>query len=255
MGRSLTISILVHVALLALLIWSDRLRLSFLQSERERLKASGVTQIDITYKPTDTAMRKGREKRDLPPPDVAVPPPPPEDKSPTLKEKKDKKKEAEAKKKAAEAKELEAAKRNKEKLLEKFKRDARAEDRPKPKIDNFPVSQKGEVGARGTGGRSQRTLSPAELALQGAMRKYFEFPEAREFRKAYPNIEGYIEVSLVGIGDHFSIRALRILATTGFTALDRSCEVAIRKAIDEETFSHDVVKELSGKDSAVICKP
>lgn len=252
------ISLAVHILLVSFLIYSDRIKLGFLKSKNKPL-ASSTIQIDLTYKPTDTAMRLGKEIRNLPPPDIA-PPPPPAPEAPTLKEKtakkeKEKKAKEDAKRKVSEKREIDKARQSMKNIFDKLKREASREDRPPPKIDNFPTNEKGEIGARGTGGRGQRILSPAEQALQAAMRRHFDLTDARTFRKANPNAEGYIEVALVGVGSQFQIRALRILDSTGFVALDQSCERAIRTAIDVESFSTDVVKELNGKESAILCRP
>lgn len=250
-----------HAILFALLIWSDKIQLEFLKSKNFRKDAGSVLSVNLTYKPSDTAMRLGKEKRDLPPPDVKIPPPAPD--APTLKEKKTEKvkerktkKEAdEEKRKIAEKKELERLKKSTKSILNKLKFDAKREDRPPPKIDNFPTHEKGEIGARGTGGRGQRILSPAEQALQSAMRRHFDLIDARNFRRINPNAEGYIEVSLIGVGSQFKIKSLRVLESTGFVALDQSCERAIRVAVDEESFALDVIQELNGKESSVLCQP
>jgi len=246
MGKSLTLSLIVHALLAALLVWSDKITLEILKRNREKKLASSVIQVDLTYKPSDTAMRKGAETRDLPPPDIAPAVKMPEAAAPKLKK---------PAKKLDEKNDLKKAKNDLKDILKKMKTEARKEDRPPPKIENFPTSHKGEIGARGTGGRSDRLLSPAELALQAAMRRHFDLTDARNFRKAYPNAEGYIAVELTAVANQFQIRGLKVLESTGFDILDQSCERAIRAALDEETFAPDVLQELNGKDSAVICKP
>ncbi len=243
MSKSLVISIATHAVLFVLLVYSDRLRLEILKKQREKRLASGAIAVEL-YKPTDTAMRKGKEKRDLPPPDVKVPPPPPD--APALKVTKLNKKEK---------KDLDKTKNQLKDILKQMKREAQAEDRPPPKLDNFPTSQQGEVASRGTGGRSNRVLSPAEQALQSAMRRHFELIDATSIRKKYPNAEGTIAISLVGVGQQFQIRSLEILESSGLTMLDQSCERAIRTAIDSETFSSDVVNELNGKEAELLCRP
>jgi hypothetical protein len=87
------------------------------------------------------------------------------------------------------------------------------------------------------------------------MRKYFEMPEAGNVRKKYPGISGYIQVYLVSNGDQFVIRSLKFIERTGLPVLDQSCEQAVRRAIDTETFSADVVAELNGKESGITCTP
>lgn len=240
------ISLIVHFVLVGLLVYTDKIQLSFLKSIRNRELASSTIQVDLTYKATDTAMRLGKEKRDLPPPDISTPPPPPD--TPKLKERLTK---SEKEKK----KEVQRAKSSMKNIFDKLRQEAKREDRPAPKLDNFPTNDKGQIGARGTGGRGTRILSPAEQALQAAMRRHFDLTDARNFRKINPNAEGYIQVALIGAGSQFNIRSLRVLDSTGFVALDQSCERAIRTAIDVETFAPDVVAELNGKESSILCRP
>lgn len=250
MRKSLAISVFAHALLVALLIWGDQIHLEIQKKRMERRDASSVIQIDLTYKASDSAMRLGKQKKDLPPPDVKIPEREVVKEKITVKEKLKEKKD-----RISEKKEVLNARNILKNTLSKLRNESEKEDRPIPKIDNFPLNEKGEVGARGTGGRGQRTLSPGELALQAAMRRHFGLTDAKNFRKSYPGASGYLEVALVGVGDQFEIRSLRILESTGFTILDQSCERAIRSAIENEKFSNDVIAELSGKDNPVICKP
>jgi len=258
MKNALILSLIIHAILIALLVWSDELQLEYFKSKKIMKDASTALEISgLPYKPSDSALRLGREKRDLPPPDIKVPERQPD--APVVKEKQTpkvkEKKTPDDKKKISEKREVANAKQSMKSILDKLRNDAKKEDRPPPKIDNFPTHEKGEVGGRGTGGRGKRLLSPAEQALQSAMRRHFDLVDARTFRKVNPNAEGYIEVSLVGVGNQFRIKTLRILESTGIKALDQSCERAIRVAIDDETFAMDVIRELSGKDSAILCQP
>jgi outer membrane biosynthesis protein TonB len=254
MKKSLIVSLVLHALLVGLLIWSDALKFGLMKTQKERMAASGITVIDLTYRPTDTAMRKGKERKDLPPPDVPPPPSSSRDPSPVVQKKTQKA--APTKKDSPSPKRAPAqAQKEVSSILDRLRKEAAQENRPQPKVNNFPVTEKGEIGARGTGGRSTRTLSPAEMALQAAMRRHFEFPEAQAFRRANPNVEGAIEVSLVGLGNQFRIRSLRVLESTGYALLDRSCERAIRRAIDDETFAPDVIQDLNGKGSSILCRP
>jgi len=245
MSKWLAISIASHLVLLALLIWSDRFAFLMIKRDLQRQQASGVVQVDLSYKATDTPMRLGQQKKDLPPPDVAIPKKAEPDRAPTSK----------TKKTPSKKEDKEAPTKNFKNIFDQFRKEAREENRPLPKIDNFPMSQQGEKKSLGTGGRSQRTMSPAELALQSAMRKYFEMPDATNIRSRFPGISGFIQVYLVSNGDQFVIRSLKFVERTGLAALDQSCEQAIRRAIDSEVFSSDVVAELNGKESGIICSP
>jgi hypothetical protein len=245
MSKWLAISTTLHLVLLALIVWSDRF--SFLISKNSlKQQASGVVQVDLAYKPTDTPMRRGIQKKDLPPPDVAIPKKSEPDRLPNTKQKS---------KKAQKKDDKAPTSKDFKNIFDKLRQEARQEDRPLPKLDNFPMTEKGDKQSLGTGGRSQRTLSPAELALQSAMRKYFEMPEAGNIRKKYPGISGYIQVYLVSNGDQFVIRSLKFIERTGLPVLDQSCEQAVRRALDTETFSADVVAELNGKESGITCTP
>jgi hypothetical protein len=252
--RGLSLSVVFHVLLFTGVIYSTKLSLALLKARQRDIKAMGTIAVDLAspYKHTDTAMKLGEDKKDLPPPLVGEKAPP-ED-SPVLKER-NKTKEAE-KKKELKKEALKKTKEDIKNILSKLRSDANKEDnRPKPKENNFPKSKQGEKNATGTGGISLRTLSPAEQALQSAMRRYFEMADANNFRKKNPNTRGYLQIKLVGVGHQFEIASLDLYQTTGFGTLDRSCEIAIRKALDSEVFSNDVIRELNGKEAIITCEP
>lgn len=254
MVRGLSLSILFHVALVVGVLYSTKLSLALLKARQRNIEAMGTIAVDLAspYKHTDTAMRKGEDKKDLPPPLVGEKAPP-ED-SPVVKERtktREKDKTKESKKDS-----LKKTKESIKDILARLRNDANKEDnRPKPKEDNFPKSKKGEKEGRGTGGFSQSTLSPARQALQSAMRRYFEMVDANGFRRKNPNVRGLFEVTLVGVGHQLEASSLKVFQSSGFDLLDRSCEIAIRKALDSEVFSNDVIQELSGKETIVICEP
>lgn len=255
MVRGLSLSILFHIALVFGVLYSTKLSLALLKMRQRQIEAMGTISVDLAtpYKHTDTAMRLGEEKKDLPPPLVGEKAPPEE--SPVVKERTSKTKERE-KKKETKKEALKKAKDDIKSILARMRNDANKEDnRPKPKEDNFPKSKQGEKNARGTGGFSARTLSPAEQALQSAMRRYFELIDANNFRRKNPNVRGYLEVKLIGMGHQFEIASLQLFQSSGFSILDRSCEIAVRKALDSEVFSSDVIRELNGKDTIILCEP
>ena len=70
MLRALILSGLLHILLLGGLIWSAELSLLFLKSRQKDLEKLGVVEVDLLYKPTESAMRKGQSQQALPPPDV-----------------------------------------------------------------------------------------------------------------------------------------------------------------------------------------
>ncbi|MBN8554623.1 MAG: hypothetical protein J0L93_04185 [Deltaproteobacteria bacterium] len=245
MGRALSLSFLLHFILIAALLWSGRLSLLFFQAREREFRSLGAIQIDLTYKMTDTAMKLGKNEKDLPAPIVHQKPPAEAPK--ILKE---------MKKIKPIAKPKTQTKENVKSILDKLKAESSKEDdRPKPKQNNFPKSEKGEKGATGTGGRSMRPPSPAEQALQSAMRRYFELTDAGGFRRKNPDVRGYLAVKLLGDGNQFQIAALQTIKSSGFTMLDRSCEIAIRKAVDSESFAKDIIAELQGKETLITCEP
>lgn len=246
MKGALVLSLFVHGAILAALIWSQEVDLLFLKTKMRNLEEVGVIRVDLTYKPSFTPMMQGSEKKDLPPPIVNESPK--EQDRPTVPTKTKKQKEPTKKSKETDNKQLKS-------ILSKIRSQVSEDDRPIPKKDNFPMRKDGEKGARGTGGTATRAMSPAELALQTAMRRHFEFPNAAQFRKENANAFGYIEVKLSASGSQFVIVSLSLIRASGFTILDKSCEFAVRKAIREESFSSDVIRELTGKESLIRCEP
>jgi hypothetical protein len=92
------------------------------------------------------------------------------------------------------------------------------------------------------------------MALQGAIRKYFELPRASELRRQNPNARGYHVISVLGVGNTLQLREIEMLQSSGFAILDRSCEVAIREALKKEIFAPDVISELSGKRHNIECQ-
>ncbi len=231
MAKAIVLSILLHLALVAGLIWGDKLYLEYIKATKKDIPMiSAALLMDKTYAPTDTAMRKGVSEKNLPPPKPVA-------------QKKENIPEINKKKKTA------------KNILDQIRKEAREENRPAPKINNFPTHEKGEKNAFGTGGLGDRVLSPAEQALQAAMRKYFELEGAATFRKQFPNAKGYIGIKLVAVGNQFEIASLVFHESTGFNVLDRKCELAIRQALHQETFAQDVIRELAGKETPVICKP
>ncbi len=249
MVRAFSYSLFFHTGLLLLLIFSARISLSILKARKD-IHSGGVVQIDMTYKPSDSAMRQGPSSKDLPPPLVEKNTSPEAAPTPKLKEvpKLDK---------GSKVKEIAKPKKNDlRSILDKIRRESKKEDeRPIPKDDNFPTRETGEKNARGTGGRATRALSPAEQALQSAMRRHFELEEATAFRKQFPGLMGYLGIKLQGSGNQFRLLALGWVERTGQPLLDRKCELAVRAALDAETFSADVISELSGKETTVVCQP
>lgn len=253
MIRALSLSIVLHALLIFGVLYSTKLSLALLKARDRDINALGTMQVDLTYKATDTAMKYGKNERDLPAPNVAEKSAPVEEKA--FPEKSQAKKPEKAKKETGKQKE-QNRKADIKSILDRLKQESKSEDnRPKPKEDNFPRSLKGDKGATGTGGRAQRNMSAAEMALQSAMRRYFELTDANNFRRKNPNAKGYIQIKLVGVGHQFEIAGLQVYQTTGFSNLDRSCEVAIRKALDSEVFGRDVIVELNGKEAFVVCEP
>jgi outer membrane biosynthesis protein TonB len=241
MGKAVFLSLLLHAILIAGLVWSDKLYTEYIKATQKEIHSLSATLlIDRSYKPTDTAMKKGSSDRNLPPPKITVPKT--EDTSDSHHKLKDSKASTKGKKKLKD-------------ILSKIRKEASEEKRPPPKEKNFPTHERGEKGAHGTGGWSERTLTPSEQALQSAFRKYFELEGATTFRKNFPNARGYLQVKLIATGNQFKIVSLVISESTGFNILDRNCEAAIRKACDQETFAKDVVAELTGKETIVTCKP
>ncbi|MDB5039229.1 MAG: hypothetical protein JWQ35_2757 [Bacteriovoracaceae bacterium] len=244
MGKAFLYSILLHAILIAGLIWSDKIYLQFIKaSHRERQIVSATLLMDKSYKPTDTAMKKGTNDKNLPPPKIE---PPKKEDLPEVSKK--------LKKSKTQEKKPDGKKALKD-ILNKIRKDSAEEKRPPPKEKNFPTHEKGEKNAHGTGGWAERTLSPAEQALQAAMRKYYEVEGADAIKKKFPDAKGYLALKLVGVGNQFQIVSLVLSESTGFNIVDRKCEVAVRQAIDQETFAKDVITELTGKETQIICQP
>lgn len=232
MGRALVLSLVLHACIIGALIWGDRLYLKYLQAQRKDQPAISATLlIDKTYAPTDTAMRQGPSDKNLPPPKIQLPK---KIEVPTINTKK---------------------KKSTKSILDKIRAESVEEKRPPPKIDNFPTHEKGEKKAMGTGGRGLQTLSPAQQALQSAIRKYYEIEGSDTLRKRFPNARGIFTAKLVGVGNQFEIATLSIVDPSGVALLDRQCELAIRKALHQETFAQDVIAELTGKENPIICQP
>lgn len=241
-------SIVFHLLLLSCLIWSEEISLAIFKKRQKELLSLEAMQVNLLYKPTDTAMKQGNETKDLPPPLVAQKAP--EAPLPKIKEITPKKSGQKKKKKEEPKKQVQ--KPDLRKILESVRRDAHREG-PPPKENNFPTTPKGEKGAHGTGGVSLRKASPAEQALQAAMRKYFELPEGT--RKRLGQARGYIDIKLIGIENQFKIVSLKVIESSGFGILDQSCESAIRKSLNAEVFASDVISELNGKEHTILCYP
>ena len=241
MYRALSISVSFHLLLFAGVYWSAQLSLMMIKSQIKKEELGGVIQVDLLYKPTDTAMRKSVIKRELPPPKVKTKIK--EDLPSLLKKVKPKP----TPKPVERKKDFKA-------LFDKI-RDETGLDREKaPKKDNFPTNIDGEKDARGTGGRSLAKMSAAQLALQTAARQHYRLPQADDLRKKHPEALGYISVKLIGMGNQLQIVSLDHLQRSGFSILDQACENALRHAMSEETFAPDIVAELSGKENTITCQ-
>lgn len=248
MLKALILSGLLHILLLGGLIWSAELSLLFLKSRQKDLDTLGVVEVDLLYKPTESAMRKGKTQQQLPPPDVQQKAASKDD-APVIKMAKKPK----AKKKPKPKKE--SPKTDFSKIFNEIRKETAQEVKRAPRDDNFPTSLEGQENARGTGGSATRNLSPAELAIQQAFRKYFEIPRRDDFARRHPDAQGFLSVRLASQGSRFKIVSLRILESTGFEILDRSCERSILRTLEEETFAPDVIRELSGKETQILCSP
>jgi hypothetical protein len=215
-------SVLFHSLLIAGLVWSGKLDSLLISHKMKDLKAvSAVLLIDKTYKPTDTAMKFGKQKKDLPPPNIEPPKSVDKEKEkPTLRTPKDKS--------------PKGLKKNVNDILKNIREQAKEEKRPPPKDDNFPTHEKGEKKARGTGGRGDRILTPGEQALQAAMRKYYEVAEAESLRQKFPNARGFMTVRLASVASQFEIVSIALVESTGVDILDRRCELAVREALRQE---------------------
>jgi len=243
MKNALIFSFLIHVAFFSLVIWSEDISIQRKKLLNPQLSPVGVVYTELLYKPTNTAMKKGDEKRDLPPPIVKT------EKKEEPKSKMSVQK-TPPKKQTKEEKVKNAAKS----LLDKLRQEEGKEMPKPPKDDNFPTHKQGEDKARGTGGISRRQASPAQMALQSAIKRHFEMPRATEYRRLHPDSKGWHSVSVLAVGNTLQLRDLTLVQPSGFAILDRSCEQAIREALQQETFALDVISELSGKSHDVECK-
>ncbi|PIR22027.1 MAG: hypothetical protein COV44_10170 [Deltaproteobacteria bacterium CG11_big_fil_rev_8_21_14_0_20_45_16] len=241
MYRALSISVSFHLLLFAGVYWSAQLSLMLIKSQIKKEEIGGVIQVDLLYKPTDTAMRKSPIKRELPPPKVKTKV---KEDLPTLVKKV---KPKPISRPAEPKKDFKA-------LFDKIRDETGLDRERAPKEDNFPTNVDGEKDARGTGGRSLVKMSPAQLALQTAARKHYRLPQALDLRKKHPNALGYISVKLIGMGNSLQIVSLDHLQRSGFNILDQACENALRHAMNEETFAPDIVAELSGKENTITCQ-
>jgi len=253
MRQAICLSFVFHALLIAGVLYSAQMSLLLFKAHWKEMQAASAIQVDLTYKPTDTPMKFGEEKRTLPPPNVQ--PKMEAEEGTTFKEKQSKKQEKPREKEKKPNPKLEKTKSDLRNIINRIRKEAKQDDRPPPKEHNVPVSKKGEKGASGTGGMGQRALSPAEQALQSAMRRHFELEDAVNFRKHYPNALGYMALKLVGFGNQFKIVSLRVVQPTGYQTLDRECEVAIHEAVDAETFATDIIAELNGKETMIECRP
>jgi outer membrane biosynthesis protein TonB len=245
MRKALTISVIVHLLLVAALYWSTQISLLLMQAKRKEI-AGGAIQVDLLYKPTETAMRRGKKKRDLPPPKVKRKKEAPR---PVLV-----KKQPPKPKKQAKPEQSKEPKKDFKALFDKMREETGLDRNKAPREDNFPTREDGQKDAFGTGGSSEKELTPAQLALQAACRKHHRIPQAERMRKAYPDARGYINVRLIGAGTQLRIVSLNLVERSGFDVLDSACEAAVRKAIQEETFASDIVAELSGRENTITCQ-
>jgi len=226
------------------LIWSRELDLIFLNEKKKEWEALGVRLIDDTYKPSFTNMKKGKEAKDLPPPLVQKKTAP--EKQPEVSVKKVKQQKSKSlKKKEADT----------QSILDKIRQEAKNEERPKPKEDNFPMHKEGEDKAKGTGGLSSRPLNPAEQALQAAVQRNFEMYNREMIRRNFPKAESIVQLRLAANGNQFEIISLNKIRPSGLDALDRSCEAAIQQAVTNETFATDIITELTREEKYVTCRP
>lgn len=249
MGRALAISILFHALLFGAVLWSGKIAFELFKKNYERNRLmSGSIQVNL-YKPTDSPLDKGQDKKDLPPPLVGRKAE--EKDTPELKVKAKTQEKKEDKSKPAASK-----KPNLKSILDRIRSMVnKDDDRPLPKQNNFPKSPEGQKGARGTGSRAGRPLSPAEQALQSAMRRYFEMEGATTFRTRNPNARGFMTIQLIASDRQLRLASFKMVEPSGFSLLDRSCELAVRKALDTEHFASDVISELNGKETTIVCEP
>jgi len=244
MGKALFISIIVHTLLFSLLYWSTEISALMIRS-REKQQIGGAIRVSLLYKPTDTPMRKARKKTELPPPKIRTQKKPPP--RPHIVKKRKRVKKKKAKKQVAKKEDFHS-------LFDKLRDETGLDRKKKPRDDNFPTNEKGEKKARGTGGWSDKTPSPAQQALQAACRKYHKVPQAERMRRLYPDARGYLNVRLIGVGHQLSIVSMNWIEHSKFPILDQACETAVKKAVQQETFASDIVAELSGKENTITCQ-
>lgn len=260
MTKALVLSLLMHLFFTAALIWSAQFSAAFMRQKIEELNNVGVKKAEELYKPTEVNIRFGTQRKDLPPPKIKRVTKAPED-APVYVQQKippkktgPSKKEIEKQKKAEKQKQLTKKKSDALALIDQFRQDDGLEAKKKPKEDNFPMRLDGEKNAMGTGGSAELQATPAQLALQAAMREYFRLPQASLMRQKHPNATGYLAVSLIGVGAQLQVRSIKLVQTSGFATLDSSCENAVRRALKEEEFANDIVNELSGQETMVTCQ-
>ncbi len=232
----------LHSILILGLYYSRALDSLFIkQSLKDRPTISASLKFSDLYKPTDTPMKKGSQKKDLPPPKIKKNRSPEKAKSstPLIRQQ-----ESQAN-----------LKKSVRSILDKIKEEADEEKRRAPKDDNFPTHEKGTKGARGTGGRGDRMPTPGEMAIQAAMRKYYEASGLERIKRTDPDAMGFYSLKMIGLGDQFQITSLALVESTGYDVLNRLCEVAVRTAVQRERFAPDIIRELSGRETVIICQP
>lgn len=263
MGKAVAFSVLLHSLAIIAMVWSTEFSIARFIENKDAIKLSGVVEVNLLYKPTETAMRKGTNSTELPPPQIKTrTPPPPKVKMPAPKPKapppptpakkpsppqKNEKEDSKAK--------LDQKKQDMQALIAKMRQEQGLIAEKEPREDNFPTDEQGEKDGRGTGGSAQLQADPAYLALQTAIRNHFEMPGKEKFQRENPNAESLFRVRLVAVGNQFEIASLRIQRASGFQILDRSCELAIREALQKEVFSSDVLVQLTGKEEIFKCQP
>ena len=245
------------------MVWSTEFSIARFIENKDAIKLSGVVEVNLLYKPTETAMRKGRSSTELPPPQVKTrTPPPPAHAMPPAKPRSPQrvppaKKPAppQPEKKEDPKAKLDQRRQDMEALIAKMRQEQGLIAEREPREDNFPTNEKGEEQGRGTGGTAQLQADPAYLALQTAIRNYFEMPGRERFIRENPEAEVLFRVRLVATGNQFEIASLQLQRASGFQILDRSCELAIREALQKEVFSSDVLVQLTGKEEIFKCQP
>lgn len=255
MKKALLLSLIIHFLFVGGVMWSSKLSLVLYKQREKKIDDLGSVQVSLLYKPTHTKMRKGDSRNDLPPPKVPKAKKA-EEQMKVVKKPKPKPKKPEKKK--SEKKKPEKKEPNVSNILKQIRSEIANEDeqvKKMPKLDNFPKTEDGDETSLGTGGRALAEMSPAQQALQAAMRRHFELPNAIAFRKMNPDAQGIIDLKLIGVGNRFEIVSLSTTISSGFTILDQSCVTAIRKAMSAESFSNDIISELSGKENTIRCSP